>query len=161
MQGKKKVVDRLNRLLTDELSAADQYFVHSRMYENWGFTALYRRLEHERVEELDHASRLIRRILFLEGTPDVATRVPLKIGRSVPEMLKNDLDYELAVVGSLRKAIALCEEEKDFETRRILTGLLRDTEEDHAYWLEQQLRLIELAGLENYQQSAMREGEAS
>ena len=161
MQGSKKVVDRLNQLLTDELSAADQYFIHSRMYENWGFMALYERLEHERLEELEHAGRLIRRILFLEGTPDMASRTPLKVGRSVPEMLRNDLDYELAVVISLRQAIALCEEERDFETRRILTDLLKDTEEDHAYWLEQQLRLIELVGPENYRQTAIGKGEAS
>ena len=161
MQGKKKVIDCLNQLLTGELTAADQYFIHSRMYENWGFKALYQRLEHEREEELDHASQLIRRILFLEGTPDVASRAQLRVGASVPQMLKNDLDYELEVVGALKKAIALCEHLEDFETRRILTGLLRDTEEDHAYWLEQQLRLIENVGLENYQQSAMREGEMS
>jgi len=127
------------------------------MYENWGFQALYNRIEHEREEELEHASRLIRRILFLEGTPDIASRAKLKIGSTVPEMLKSDLDYELAVVGKLKAAIALCEREEDFETRRVLTGLLYDTEQDHTLWLEQQLRLIEMTGLENYQQSAMAE----
>jgi len=161
MKGNKKVIDTLNRLLTDELSAADQYFIHSRMYENWGFKALYHRIEHERVEELEHASHLIRRILFLEGVPDVQSRAALEIGSTVPEMLKSDLDYELAVVTKLKDAIAICEAEKDFETRRILTGLLFDTEEDHTHWLEQQLRLIGLIGLENYQQSAMGEGEPS
>ena len=159
MKGNKKVIETLNRLLTDELSAADQYFIHSRMYENWGLHALYHRIEHERVEELEHAAHIIRRILFLEGTPDIASRTGLKIGKTVPEMLKSDLDYELAVVTKLKDAIALCEKEQDFETRRILTGLLFDTEEDHTRWLEQQLRLIGMIGLENYQQSATHEGE--
>ena len=154
MKGKTKVIATLNRLLAGELSAADQYFIHARMYENWGFRALHRRIEHERLEELDHADKLIRRILFLEGTPDVAARDPIKVGRDVPEMLKNDLDYELAVIGALRTAIALCESEQDFETRRILAVLLENTEADHAYWLETQLGLIEKIGLENYLQSA-------
>ena len=157
MQGKQVVIDTLNALLTDELSAADQYLIHAHMYENWGLSALYERLAHEQAEELEHAAKLIRRILFLEGTPNVAARSPLKIGKTVPEMLKNDLDYELAVVGTLKAAIALCEKEADFETRNILTELLADTEEDHAYWLEQQLRLIDRIGLANYQQSAAKE----
>jgi len=161
MKGKKKVIETLNILLTDELSAADQYFIHSRMYENWGFHALYHRIEHERVEELEHAAKLIHRILFLEGTPDVASRAKLDIGTTVPEMLKSDLDYELSVVAKLKDAIAICEQEADFETRRILTGLLYDTEEDHTRWLEQQLRLIKLMGLENYLQSATAKGDAS
>ena len=160
MKGNKKVIETLNRLLTDELSAADQYFIHSRMYQNWGLHALYHRIEHERVEELEHAAHIINRILFLEGTPDIASRTALKIGKTVPEMLKSDLDYELAVVGKLKDAIALCEKEEDYETRRILEGLLYDTEEDHTHWLEQQLRLIGMIGLENYQQSATQhEGE--
>jgi bacterioferritin len=163
MKGNKKVIDTLKKLLTDELSAADQYFIHSRMYENWGFMALYHRIEHERVEELEHASRLIRRILFLEGVPDVQTRAALKIGATVPEMLQSDLDYEVSVVKKLKAAIAVCEKEQDYDTRRILTGLLFDTEEDHTHWLEQQLGLIKMVGLENYQQSAMGsdEGEPS
>ena len=155
MQGKKTVIDELNKLLTGELSAADQYFIHSRMYENWGLSALYERLEHERVEELDHASRLIRRILFLEGVPDVASRGRLNIGATVPEMMKSDLAYELSVVAALRGAIALCEAEQDYDSRRILVDLLEDTEEDHTHWLEIQLGLIGKIGLANYQQSAM------
>lgn len=154
MQGNSRVLSELNELLTGELTAADQYFVHSRMYENWGFLQLYKRLEHEREEELVHAALLIRRILFLGGTPNVASRAPLKIGASVPEMMKNDLDYELSVVTSLRKAIALCESEQDYETRRILVELLENTEEDHTHWLEIQLNLIDKMGLQNYLQSA-------
>jgi bacterioferritin len=160
MQGNKRVLQELNSLLTGELTAADQYFIHSRMYENWGFAQLFKRIEHEREEELEHASRLIRRILFLGGVPDVASRDPLKVGADVPSMLKNDLDYEISVIASLKKAIALCEAEQDFETRRILVELLQNTEEDHAHWLEIQLRLIQQMGLQNYLQSAAVVGDA-
>ncbi|MBY0430807.1 MAG: bacterioferritin [Rhodospirillales bacterium] len=155
MQGKKTIIDTLNALLTGELSAADQYFIHARMYENWGLNALYERVEHERHDELEHANHLIRRILFLEGVPDVASRAPLRVGATVPQMLHNDLDLELAVVTELKAAIALCEKESDYETRRMLVQLLEDTEQDHAHWLEKQLGLIEKVGLPNYLQSAM------
>lgn len=154
MKGKKSVIDALNSLLTGELSAADQYFIHSRMYENWGLFALFKRIEHEREEELQHAAKLIQRILFLEGTPDVGTRKGLKIGSTVPEMLASDLAYELSVVDELRRAIALAEKEHDYDTRRILVDLLEETEQDHTLWLEQQLGLIDKMGLKNYQQSA-------
>jgi bacterioferritin len=160
MQGSSKVLQELNSLLTGELSAADQYFIHSRMYENWGLMALYHRIEHEREEELEHAARLIQRILFLGGTPNVAARTPLNVGATVPEMMKNDLAYELSVVKHLRSAIVLCETEQDFETRRILVDLLKNTEEDHTHWLEVQLRLIEQIGLQNYLQSVTGEGPA-
>lgn len=154
MKGSKAVIDCLKTLLTAELTAADQYFAHSRMYDNWGYAKLYERIAHERDEELEHADKLMRRILFLEGTPDVGKRDKMKVGKTVPEMLRSDLDYELAVVKDLRAAMALCEAEQDFETRAILRELLHDTEEDHAHWLEQQLRLIDQMGLNNYLQSA-------
>ncbi|MEW5726497.1 MAG: bacterioferritin [Pseudomonadota bacterium] len=154
MKGNKKVIDRLNKLLTAELTAADQYLAHSRMFENWGYHKLYERVAHERLEELEHADKLIRRILFLDGTPDVGSRDKLNIGKDVPAMLKNDLAYEIAVVKELRDAMALCEAEHDYQTRAILGELLADTEEDHALWLEQQLRLIDAMGLQNYLQSA-------
>jgi bacterioferritin len=154
MQGSKKVIDCLNKLLTAELTAADQYFAHSRMMANWGFNRLYERIAHEREEELEHADKLIRRILFLEGTPDVGKRGKLAIGKDVEEMLKNDLAYEIMVVGELRAAIALAEKEQDYETRAILRELLSDTEEDHTHWLEQQVGLISRLGLQNYLQSA-------
>ena len=107
------------------------------------------------MEELEHADKLIRRILFLEGTPDVSSRDPLHIGKTVPEMLRNDLNLEYEVVAALKEVIAYCEQVKDYDTRRILVELLYDTEEDHAHWLEQQLRLIDMIGLQNYLQSAM------
>ena len=153
MKGNKKVIDALNGLLTHEMSAADQYFIHSRMYEDWGMTELYERLKHEQEEELEHASALVERILFLEGTPNVAARDALKIGKDVPSMLKNDLSYELMVGKELKKVIAICEKEQDYVSRQMLLGLLKDTEEDHTYWLEKQLGLIDKMGLKNYIQS--------
>lgn len=155
MQGKPNVIARLNQLLTGELSAADQYFAHAKMLENWGYHDLYEHFWHERNEELEHADRLAKRILFLEGTPDFASRVPLNIGSDVPSMLRNDLALELSVVQELKDAIALCEQEQDYETRHILRELLADTEEDHAHWLEQQLFLIGQIGLQNYLQTSM------
>ncbi|WP_370279878.1 bacterioferritin [Pontibacterium sp.] len=155
MKGNTKIIGILNKLLTNEMSAADQYFIHSRMYEDWGLKKLHERISHEQEEELEHASALIERILFLEGTPDVASRDPLKVGKDVPEMLKNDLQVEYEVGQALKDAIAVCEQEKDYQTREILEVLLRDTEEDHTYWLEQQLGLIDKIGIQNYLQSQM------
>ncbi|MBE9397261.1 bacterioferritin [Pontibacterium sp. N1Y112] len=155
MKGNTKIIDILNKLLTNEMSAADQYFIHSRMYEDWGFKKLHERISHEQEEELEHASALIERILFLEGTPDVASRDPLRVGKDVPEMLTNDLQVEYEVGQALKDAIAVCEQEKDYQTREILEVLLRDTEEDHTYWLEQQLSLINKVGIQNYLQSQM------
>lgn len=155
MKGDQSVIDVLNQLLAGELTAIDQYFLHSRMYQNWGFEKLYQRIDHERQEEIEHAEALIKRMLFLEGTPDMTKRDPLHIGATVPEMLKSDLALELQVVGALRKAIALCEQKSDFQTREILEKMLADTEEDHTWWLEIQLGLIDKVGLENYLQSQM------
>ena len=120
MQGHQQVIDALNKLLTGELSAMDQYFVHARMYDDWGITELYERINHESDDERVHASKLIERILFLEGTPDVAARLPLTIGKDVQQMLYNDLQYEYMVADNLREVIALCEQLQDFQTRDIL-----------------------------------------
>jgi len=155
MKGNQKIIDMLNSLLTNELSAADQYFIHSRMYEDWGLDKLFERIKHESEEELEHATALVQRILFLEGSPDVASREKLNIGTDVPSMLKNDLDVEYDVGNRLKTAITLCETEKDYQTREILEKLLKDTEEDHTYWLEQQLGLIDKTGIENYLQKQM------
>jgi len=153
MKGNKKVIEALNGLLAHEMSAADQYFIHSRMYEDWGMSELFERLKHEQEEELEHAARIVERILFLEGTPDVAARDALKIGKDVPTMLQNDLEYELMVGKELKKVIALCEKEQDYVSRQMLIDLLKDTEDDHTYWLEKQLGLIDKMGLKNYIQS--------
>jgi len=153
MKGNAKVIHTLNGLLASELTAMDQYFTHSRMYEDWGFNKLYERIDHEMDDEKQHADHLIKRILFLEGVPNVGNRSALKIGKDVPEMLGNDLELERSVITELRNAIAVCEQEQDYQTREILEVMLADTEEDHTYWLEKQLGLIEKIGLQNYLQS--------
>lgn len=155
MKGNKKIIDTLNELLAGELTAMDQYFIHSRMFDDWGLSKLYERIDHEMDDETQHADHLIKRILFLEGRPDLATRAPLNIGKDVPEMLANDLGLERKVITDLKKAIATCEAEQDYQTREILEGMLADTEEDHTYWLEKQLGLIDKIGLQNYLQSQM------
>lgn len=155
MKGQPEVIAALNRLLSGELSAMDQYFIHSEMYKDWGLNKLHERIAHEFDDEKGHAKALIERILFLEGTPDLTTRDPIQVGKDVPEMLKNDLQLEYEVVNALRDAIRLCEQKQDYQTREILEQLLDDTEDDHAYWLEKQLRLIDLIGLPNYLQSQM------
>lgn len=155
MKGNQKVIDTLNSLLAGELTAMDQYFIHSRVYEDWGLSKLYERIAHEMEDETGHADQMIKRILFLEGFPDLATREPLNVGKTVEDMLKNDLALEYAVVKNLKDAIAVCETEKDFETRAMLVKQLEDTEEDHTHWLEQQLGLIEKIGIHNYLQAMM------
>ena len=153
MKGSKKVIAALNKLLAGELTAMDQYFIHSSMYEDWGLSKLHERIAHEFDDEKAHAAQLIQRILFLEGTPDMATREPIKIGKDVKEMLSNDLQLEYDVTEALKEVIALCEKEQDYQTREILRQMLDDTEMDHAYWLEKQLGLIERIGIKNYLQS--------
>jgi bacterioferritin len=155
MQGNKNVIGGLNTLLGYELAAMDQYFVHSQMYLDWGLHKLYERINHEFDDEKGHATKLIERMLFLGGKPDMQTRVGYKVGINVPEMLQSDLRVEYEVADKLRNVIAMCESEKDYVTRDMLMILLDDTEMDHAHWLEQQLGLIEMLGLSNYLQSQM------
>lgn len=155
MKGNTQIIDALNGLLAYELAAMDQYFIHSEMYADWGLNKLYERIAHEFDDEKGHAKRIIARILFLEGKPDMVTRDGLNIGSDVPAMLQSDLDVEVAVAQALKNTIKLCEDEKDYVTRQMLVELLDDTEVDHAYWLEQQLGLIKKIGLENYLQSQM------
>lgn len=155
MQGDKEIIDNLNQLLAFELAAMDQYFIHSRMYHDWGFNKLFERIDHEFDDEKGHASALIERILFLEGTPDMTTRDGLKIGKEVPDMLESDLRVEYAVDAKLKEVMALCESKRDYVTRDMLQTLINDTEVDHAFWLEQQLGLIKRIGLENYLQSQL------
>ena len=133
----------------------DQYFIHSRMYDDWGLSKLYERIDHEFDDEKGHAAALIERILFLEGTPNMVTREGLNIGKDVPEMLESDLQIEYLVDQRLKDIIKVCEEEQDYQSRTILEKLLEDTEVDHAYWLEKQLGLIKKIGLQNYLQSQM------
>ncbi len=155
MKGSQKVIETLNSLLAGELTAMDQYFIHSRMYEDWGLGKLFERISHEMEDETGHADQMIKRILFLEGHPNLKEREPLNVGKDVTEMLKNDLAIEYSVVKNLKAAIALCETEQDYETRAMLVQQLEDTEEDHTYWLEKQLGLIDRIGLPNYLQAMM------
>ena len=124
------------------------------MYAEWGYTKLFDRIGHEMEDETLHAEAFIRRILMLGGIPNM---VPAKInvGADVPAMLKADLNTELEVQAALKKGIKLCEEKQDYVTRELLVAQLKDTEEDHAHWLEQQLRLIEMVGIQNYLQSQL------
>ena len=155
MKGNDKVLNQLQKLLNGELAARDQYFAHSRIYQDWGLNKLYERINHEMEEETEHADALVERILFLEGEPDFSNQDKVNIGKDVPEMLSNDLEVEYSVVKALKKAIRVCEEEQDYDSRAILIKLLDDTEMDHAWWLEKQLGLIEKIGLKNYLQSQM------
>ncbi|CCQ10042.1 Bacterioferritin [Pseudoalteromonas luteoviolacea B = ATCC 29581] len=157
MQGNKTVIDLLNAQLTLELTSMDQYLAHSKMYEDWGISALHHKLSHEYEEELDHAKKLIERILFLEGVPDTASRKKIHVGQSVEQMLANDLNAEKEVAAHLKKVITECEKAQDYVTREILQTLLDDTEMDHIYWLEQHLNMIKLMGLQNYIQSQMKQ----
>lgn len=155
MQGNKAVIEGLNTLLGYELAAMDQYFIHSQMYLDWGLTKLYERINHEFDDERGHATKLIERMLFLGGTPDMQTRVGFNVGQDVPSMLESDLRVEYEVDAKLKEVIAVCEQAQDYATRDMLVVLLDDTENDHAHWLEQQLKLIKLLGLPNYLQSQM------
>ena len=161
MKGNKKILDILNQLLVGELTAVDQYLIHAEMYADFGLKHLADKTLHESDHERQHARALIQRILFLEGTPDLSKRLALKVGKTVPQMLENDVSVEYHVVGELKKAIAACEKAQDYVTRDMLQVQLEDTEMDHAYWLEKQLKLIKLVGLENFQQSQMEVGGAA
>ncbi len=155
MKGDKKIIDILNDLLAGELTAVDQYLIHGEMYADMGLNELADKSIHESEHERQHARALIQRILFLEGKPDLSKRDALKIGKDVPAMLKADLDLEYKVDADLKKAIAACEKAQDYISRDMLTTQLEDTEVDHAYYLEKQLRLVNLVGLPNYLQSQM------
>lgn len=155
MKGNDEVIAHLQKLLNGELAARDQYMAHSRKYKDWGLYRLYERLNHEMEEETEHADALIERMLFLEAEPDYNQQDRARVGSSLREMLQNDLDVEYEVTGALKAAMAVCERVRDYDTREMLTRLLDDTEMDHAYWLEKQLRLIERIGEQNYLQSQM------
>lgn len=153
MKAENNVVAQLNRLLAFELTSIDQYTSHSRQYEDMGLMKLYERINHEIDDERRHADLLIRRILFLEGEPDMANREPHTIASNVRQMLENDLQLEYNNAETLREVIQYCEREHDYVTRDMLIGILRDTEEDHAYWLKIQLGLMEKLGEQLYLQS--------
>ncbi|SPX84533.1 bacterioferritin [Moraxella ovis] len=152
MKSSQKVIDYLNFLLTGELGARDQYFIHSQMYAEWELGKLHDRIYHEMEDETLHARLIINRIIMLGGTPNMQVG-EINIGADVPAMLQSDLSLEYTVQEHLKEGIAICEAERDYVTRDMLVRQLEDTEQDHAHWLEKQLRLIELMGLQNYLQS--------
>lgn len=149
MKGDKKVVQYLNKVLTNELTAINQYFLHARMLDNWGVTKLGKYEYGESVDEMKHADKLIERILFLEGVPNLQNLDKLLIGESVEEILHCDLKLEQSALPLLREAIAHCETVKDYVSRELLEDIL-EGEETHIDFIETQLELIKLQGIQNY-----------
>jgi len=154
MKGDTKVIELLNKVLGNELIAINQYFLHSRMYGNFGLKELEAHEYHESIDEMKHADKLIKRILFLEGLPNLQHLGKLLIGENVVEMIKCDLLLEQKALPDLKEGIAHCEKVGDYNSRELFEDIL-DSEEEHIDWLETQLGLIDQLGLQNYLQSKM------
>lgn len=154
MKGDAQVIKYLNVALGNELVAINQYFLHARMYKDWGLKELADKEYHESIDEMKHADKLVERILFLEGLPNMQNLGKLLIGENVEEMLKCDLQLELKAIPDLKAGIAYCESVQDYVSRDLLNDIL-ESEEEHVDWLETQIGLIARVGIQNYQQSQM------
>ena len=160
MKGDKAIIAKLNSILTNELTSVNQYFLHARMYDNWGYNKLGKKTYDESIEEMRHADALIKRILFLEGLPNVQSLLKMNIGEKPEECIASDLQYEIKGRVDLIAAIQECETHHDYVSRNLLRIILADTE-DHIDYLETQLSLIDSVGLQNYLQSMMGAGDPS
>lgn len=158
MKGSQAIIDALNAVLTNELTAINQYFLHARMLQDWGLEKLGKLEYDASIDEMKHADEIIKRILFLEGVPNVQRMNKVNIGTNVEEILKADLAVEMHAVPELKKFIQLAEKENDFVSRDLFNSIL-NSEEEHVDWLETQLGLIDKVGVENYMQSQIEMGE--
>ena len=149
MKGDKKVIQHLNKALANELTAINQYFLHSRMYKDWGITKLADKEYEESIDEMKHADQLIERILFLEGLPNLQDLNKLLIGENVEEMLQCDLKLEIDGHADYKKAVAYCDEIGDYTSRELFRSIL-SSEEEHIDWLETQLEMVSQMGIQNY-----------
>ena len=156
MKGQPNVIAALNRILTFELTSINQYFLHARMYKNWGLEELNEKDYKKSIKDMKQADKLIERVLFLEGLPNLQKLEKLRIGEKTQEMLQCDLEFEVEQIAALRDAIELCENERDYISREMLEEILEE-EEEFLDWIETQQTLIQNVGIENYLQSMMEE----